>query len=133
MPPAPVPVLIPAAYVIAGNTAAFDYEQLAIEANGTLASMLHLSAVEFLLNVDDDPPHGSEYAQTTSWFGALDLLGTHHCEISIHNQKFVGVTPLDAQSIVTHEMFHCYQQRAAKYLDSWKKVSPSISEGEATW
>jgi hypothetical protein len=68
-----VPVLIPAAYVITGNTEAFDYEQLAIEANGALASLLHVQAIEFFLDVDDDPPEGSEYAHTTSWFGARDL------------------------------------------------------------
>ncbi len=151
------PVLIPAAFFSGGNSPAYDYQQLANDADGTLAAFLHVPPVDFRLSVDYDAmPPGSEYAHTWSWFKdnvtytdpslkplkrqlqeafTPDLPLPWGCEIDVHNQVFVdgAKTPLDAQSIVTHEMFHCFQQRLAPSATVMLTLPPWIAEGEATW
>ena len=119
---------------------AYDYEGLAKDASGTLALFLNVPPiVNFTVTVDDDPPQGTEYAHTWSWYWAPeypnkpDVQYLTGCEISVHNQKFVGLGYDDAKAIVTHEMFHCYQDQTAGSGKAMVTVSKWISEGEATW
>ncbi len=126
-----LPGLIPAAYAL-DFTPAYDYEYRAKDANTGLAEILNVPPVRFVLNVDDDPPKGSEYAHTVTWYDSGDEI-PGGCEISIHNQRFVGITQYDAESIIEHEMFHCFQQRVMQSLTNLKSMNPWISEGEATW
>ncbi len=123
-----------------GGAWAFDYQSLANDANGALASRIPgASPVAFFITVDDDPPTGADFARTWTWYkvhypwGDVWKNRDGGCEIRIHNQKFVGLPLTDAQAVVTHEMFHCYQQRAAGSADAEITVGKWVSEGEATW
>jgi hypothetical protein len=130
-------ILIPAAR--AANAAAFDYQQLAADASTAEALALKVSPMKFFVEVDDDPPVGSEYAHTLIW-GRLDGKSVpfpQGCGIWVHNQKFISLSPEDARSVITHEMFHCFEQRAIGDEDVWiktfKPANAWIAEGEATW
>ncbi len=126
-----LPGLIPAAYALE-FTPAYDYEYRAKDANTGLAEILNVPPVTFVLVVDDDPPQGPEYAHTITWYdNGEEIPGG--CEISIHNQRFVGITQYDAEAIIEHEMFHCFQQRVAQNLANHVSLNKWITEGEATW
>lgn len=55
------------------------------------------------------------------------------CHITVWNQKFQALNATDAQSILVHEMFHCYQQRDAGTFAVLASVRSWIAEGETTW
>jgi hypothetical protein len=110
----------------------FDYAALAKDANNTIHTLMNVPVIEkYIVLVSVDTPEGTEYAHTWSWNG--DNPKPEGCEIVVWNSRFTGLTPDDAKAIMTHEMFHCYQQRvegsrlAANALPAW------IAEGQATW
>ncbi len=134
-----LPPLIPAGFVKVAQKQAYDYQTLAQNAALTLEAFLAVPPMQFTVDVDFDPPTGTEYAHTWSWYkspehpDAPDVAYLSGCEITIHDQKFQPLNDSDAEAIVTHEMFHCYQQREAGSADVMWSVPAWIVEGEPTW
>jgi len=128
-----LPQLIPTGFLKVANQPAYDYQTLAQNANTTLAHALgDIPRIRGIVPVDYDPPPGTEYAHTWSYF-ANDSPNPNGCEIDVHDQKFQPLSAVDAQAVITHEMFHCYQQRAAGSGTAMNTVPEWIAEGEATW
>lgn len=119
----------------------FDYEALAKDATSTLAVYLGVSPLlNFTVTADYEPQEtGGEYAHTWSWYwdptypNKPDIGYVGGCEITVHDQKFAPLSDDDAKAIMTHEMFHCYQQQVVGSGKAMLSLSKWISEGEATW
>jgi hypothetical protein len=111
------------------DSPAFDYSALAHRADYVLSAEMNVSQVAFVGAVGYGPPLGTEYAHTWTW----DPYTDGKCHITVWNQKFQGLDSTGALSIITHEMFHCYQQRALATSAAWLSVKPWILEGEPTW
>ncbi len=120
-----------------------DYFQLLVTANTRLAPLVGQSPIRFLYDVDPEmAPNGTAYAATFSWY-RLEYNGQpvsgwkeypeNGCHITFFNPMFNGLDQEDALAVVTHELFHCYQQRAAGDAPSDISLPPWIAEGEATW
>ncbi len=127
--------LLPAAFLLfAPDTPAFDYTTLAKNADGTLAAFLQVPGVAFDTDVDYGTPEGTEYAHTWSWtWGSALGLTKAGCHMTFWNQMFAGLSQDEAEAVVTHEMFHCFQQRAVQTPSVLNSIHPWILEGEATW
>ncbi|MGO9636121.1 MAG: hypothetical protein ACLPX1_19825, partial [Steroidobacteraceae bacterium] len=114
-----MPPLIPARFIKVAQKQAYDYQSLAQNAALTLEAFLEVPPMQFTVDVDFDPPTGTEYAHSWLWYkspsnlNAPDIQYLSGCEITIHDQKFQPLNDSDAEAIVTHEMFHCYQYREA--------------------
>jgi len=134
------PMVLPVAYVRATDAPAFDYEAMGNVANNTLSAFLKQPPVVFTVPPDFGPASGTEYAHTWSFYKTPehptegpDLPYVTGCEIVVRDQLFRALSQTDAQAIVTHEMFHCYQQRVTGSAVAWWQTHPWILEGEATW
>ena len=119
--------------------AAYDYKSMLQDADGALASFLKVDGVKYVYDVDYEPYTGIEYAHTSYWAWS-DVEYVPHpaypdggCHLVIRNSKFLPITEDDARAVLTHEMFHCYQQRLANSFDEWASVPWWIREGEPTW
>jgi hypothetical protein len=134
------PPLVPARFIKVAQQGAFDYQTLAQDAAGTLAVFLAVPLLQFTVTVNFGPPPGTEFAHSWSWYmdparghpNLPDIPYLSGCELTIQDQNFQGLNDYDAEAIVTHEMFHCYQGRgltatAVGTVPGW------IREGEATW
>ncbi len=135
-----ISALVPTLHAFDTGVPTWDYEGLATKANQALSTFLQVPPVRFTVTVDYDPPAGAEYVHTWSWFksndpkkGGPDIPYPSGCELSVHDQMFAGVNGVDADAIITHEMTHCFQDRAAQSATNMLSVPPWISEGEATW
>src|ERR1700730_18640890 len=133
------PLFVAAAFHMADPTApAYDYATMLKDADGALASYLKVEGVKYVYDVDYEPFTGTEYAHTLYWW-KVPLLGDYKvypdggCHIVIRNSKFMVITEDDAQSVLTHEMFHCFQQRRTVTYDRWASVPGWIAEGQPTW
>lgn len=143
-------LVVPAAYVLVDNPDvsidAFNYNELGEAADAKLAEILHVDPVKFTIDVNRGKPPGIEYAHTWSWYASnmrhsntTDPDGWDvrrpSCEIVVNDQRFWGLNgnAVDAQSIVVHEMFHCYQQRTEDTARNALSLHDWIAEGEATW
>jgi hypothetical protein len=73
-------------------------------------------------------------AATYSWDGN-DQPQPDGCHIRVFDSVIVDnkYTEINARSIMTHEMFHCFQQRAIGNQPDLKNVKRWILEGEADW
>ena len=132
--PRPGPMLAPASYILfTSDTPAYDYLTLARNADGTLAAFLGVTGVQFDVGVNYGTPEGTEYAHTWSWTLGNVLGWDKGCHLTFWNQKFQTLDENDAEAVVTHEMFHCFQQRTAGTAMAWSLVNSWIGEGEPTW
>ncbi len=122
-------------YQVSDQTPAWDYKKLAGNADSALAAYLHVDPIypNFDVSIDYDPPEGTEYAHTWSWTWGNVLKWDKGCHIFVWNQKFQGLDESDAEAVLTHEMFHCYQQRLAGTPLRWGYIKGWIGDGEATW
>jgi len=136
------PALMPVAFVPSPIlTPTFDYWKMAGDADAALALFLGVPPVpKFIINVNfDPPPPNTEFAHTTSWWKLVDSpvfdykAWPNGCHITVWNERFKTLDETDAKSIMTHEMFHCYQNREAQTGDAMASLRPWITEGEATW
>ncbi len=118
----------------------FNYKKFASDASGVIAGHLNQPPMRFGLDVYDyyyDEKVGINKltkAATYTWDGN-DQPQPDGCHIRVFDSVFVDnkYDETDAQSIMTHEMFHCYQQRAIGNQPDLKKVKRWILEGEADW
>jgi von Willebrand factor type D domain len=130
----PLPVLPLASFLLfASDTPAYDYKTLGKNADGTLAAFLNVAPLQFDITVEYGTPQGTEYAHTWSWTWGNVVGWDKGCHITVWNQKFQALDENDAEAVVTHEMFHCFQQRTAQTAAAWTTVSAWVLEGEATW
>ncbi|MGP8097585.1 MAG: VWD domain-containing protein [Steroidobacteraceae bacterium] len=126
-------------FLKAANQPAFDYDSLAEDASVTLAAFLQVPPMRYTVTPDYGPPPGTEYAHTWSWFYSYTypnkpkIMYPDGCEITIHNRRFESLPDYDAKAIVTHEMFHCFQQRTSGSPDAQYSLPAWIVEGEPTW
>src|SRR5579883_230262 len=138
---APRSMVLPVAYVPAMEGPAYDYNTLARNADATIAAFVAQQPVTFTLDTNYGPPPGSEAAHTWSWFisplhpdeSYKDVPYPSGCEITINDQAFRPFNATDAQAIITHEMFHCFQQRVAGSASRWWSVRAWILEGQPSW
>jgi len=134
-----LPQLIPAGFLKVTTHPKSYYDTLAQNAAGTLAAFLHVPPVLYNVNVNYEPPLGTEYAHTWSWWSddpnawSFNVPNLSGCEIVIHDQRFESLSETDAEAVVTHEMFHCYQQMTAGSAEADVSVPAWIIEGEAVW
>jgi len=132
-----IPKLIPIGFrYIDDPKPAYDYDTLVPQADLILEKLLGVTHVSVYWVYDFDPPQGTEYAHTDYWIlvnGHVQMFDDHMCHIYIHDQKMRTLTADDARAVLTHEMFHCYQQRAAGDYDLIANLRGWIKEGEPTW
>lgn len=126
-------------------TVSWDYQAMATKAQGAIGAALNLPPipVEVLVDVSPPPPDTTEWAHTTTWYwdhpwynqnvGQWRPYPNGGCKTLVWDQKFQNVSIDEAQAIMTHEMFHCYQQAEAGSNDDTKKVPLWVLEGEADW
>lgn len=55
------------------------------------------------------------------------------CQITVYAEKFKGFDPAAIASVLSHEVFHCYQQRQVGTLAKSVSVAGWLVDGEATW
>ena len=55
------------------------------------------------------------------------------CLITVYYEKFKGFDPAAITSVLSHEVFHCYQQRRVGTLAKSITVGGWLLDGEATW
>jgi hypothetical protein len=114
-----------------------DYLQLAQIANTEESTDLAQPPISaFVIDVSNDV--SKEYAVTTfyelvyvphvQWVPAPD-----GCHITVYAPKMQGLDSEDVAAIMSHEVFHCYQQRQAGSNKNAASLSPWVGEGEATW
>ncbi len=133
------PSFLPATYIFFNSAPAYDYQTMAQTANGLIAGSLNVSPVTFTIDIDYGTPPGTEYAHAWSWYRtrqdpeAPDLPYPTGCKISIWDQRMQTLDMLGAEAVVTHEMFHCFQQRVEGSAEITWSVHPWIREGQATW
>ena len=124
-------------------TRAFDYAKLLDQADVTLAGILNRPTISYLYDVNPSlPPNGTAYAETFSWWrwyengksvSEWQPYQGNACHITIFEPRFEGVDETNALAVLTHEMFHCYQQREVGDPDKDVSLPAWIKEGEATW
>ncbi len=150
--------VLPAVFSMPGDdTQAYNYDQLAANANQILVDHLGGSGIKFKVDIEWGTPTGTEYAHTTSWwratavadsfdpkeapgyedyvpfFGEYKHFLDNGCHLTVWNQKFKAVDGIDAQAILVHEMYHCWENRLAGTYQTMASVKPWIAEGEPTW
>ena len=83
-----LPQLIPTGFLKVANQPAYDYQTLAQNANTTLAHALgDIPRIRGIVPVDYDPPPGTEYAHTWSYF-ANDSPNPNGCESTSTTRSF---------------------------------------------
>jgi hypothetical protein len=122
------------------NKPTWDYQTLANNAQSTLSSMLGVPAFPVEVVVDYAPHQGKDFALTNLWYlpnddqsASFTPFPNNACHTKIFDQKFRGISAADAAAVITHEMFHCYQDRVEGSNANAKLVPDWIGEGEATW
>jgi hypothetical protein len=122
------------------NKPAWDYQALANNAQSTLSAMLGLPAFPVETVVDYALHQGKDFAITNLWYlpnedpnrSFIPFPG-NACHTKIFDQKFRGISAADAAAVITHEMFHCYQDRVEGSNANALRIPDWIGEGEATW
>jgi len=120
-------------------TPRFNYQQYASDANNLISPLVGQPPIRFGLDVYDydlDPNtkqiNHSEKAATYSWDGS-DKPQPDGCHIRVFDSVFGEnkFSAVDAQTIMAHEMFHCYQQRAIGNQPQYRVLRRWMIEGEA--
>jgi hypothetical protein len=115
------------------TTGLFDYKKYLDDANFKIAGHYGATPLPYGFDVgQDEPGNGMAKASTSQW----DDHGVpvpDVCHIHIFEPIIVksGYGPIDVQSIMAHEMFHCYQQKVAGSSKAVNSLHGWISEGEA--
>ena len=86
------------------------------------------------------PMQGPTWAATTTYrtdgeryTSIVEQVDVHACHSHIDLAKFTN-QPAEVQlSVVTHEVFHCFQQDATGTAQDVVNANPWVEEGEATW
>lgn len=118
---------------LAGNVPTWDYFELAVEANTAESAKLGLLPIpKWAISIVYGTPPGKAWAETITW--ADD--GTPFddgCHITIWDGHWNGISDWQAQAVIDHEMFHCYEQRAVGNLAQYATVHQWLTDGESDW
>ena len=133
-------VLVAARAAVPADAPSFDYLKFAEDANldeGTETGAPGIAG--FVIDLNDKVT--TTYAETryyqlnentnkwAPWPGG--------CHITVFEVRFDGLDAESAAAIISHEVFHCYQQRGAglskNSVPNYLGVHDWIGEGEATW
>ena len=119
----------------AGGGFKYDYLQMAKDADFAIAKRLNRPLpLKFTMDVTSSlPPNKTAKAETYSWDEQL-LPRETGCHIQVWDPMFAQYSFDDTVSIMSHEMWHCYQQdKMIGDPDQWETVHGWIREGEADW
>jgi von Willebrand factor type D domain len=136
IPDVPAPRVSADRYVLTAYTQA-DYLQLAQIANAEESAKLGVPAISaFSIEVSNNG--SQEYASTS--FYSLQYIpqvqwvpNPDGCAITVFDPKMQGLGSEDVAAIMSHEVFHCFQQRQAGSNKNAASVSAWVGEGQATW
>lgn len=117
------------------TTGLFDYKKYLDDANFKIAGHYGATPLPYGFDVGQDRPDNKTAKAFTSRWDNHDVPVSDYCHIHIWEPIIVesGYTATDVQSIMAHEMFHCYQQKVAGTPDAFRSLNGWISEGEADW
>jgi von Willebrand factor type D domain len=132
-----------ARYVPVVNTdvPSHDYASLAKNAMNALAQALGKPAIPLVVSVAyDDVTDDSEFAHTTSFWSLFDSKYTvhvpfdpWHCEITVHDKKFIPLDDISTAAILTHESTHCFQDQVAVTYVNRASQPRWVADGTADW
>ena len=130
------PATASARYVLTAYTDA-EYLALAQTANAEESAKLGVAPISGFV-IDISNAIAADYAVTTSY--ELQIVPTvkwipwpDGCHIEVNALKMQGLAAEDVAAIMSHEVFHCFQQRTAGSNQAAGSVHRWVSEGEATW
>jgi hypothetical protein len=117
------------------TTGLFDYKKYLDDANFKIAGHYGATPLPYGFDVGQDEPGNGSAKATTSQWDDHGVPVPDVCHIHIFEPIIVksGYGPIDVQSIMAHEMFHCYQQKVAVSSNAVNSLHGWISEGEADW
>lgn len=115
------------------QTGLFDYQTLISDALSVEAAKTSTPVPQFRCYTDDNyPATGPTWAEAVL-FDPGYTAQPGGCQIYVYTQKFAGLDANTAAGILAHEAFHCFQERLAQTVTTFKGVHAWITEGEATW
>jgi len=111
-------------HAIAGHTGAPQIPKIRIHVDDTTTPSAVADTIYF--DKTDIPlTQGKKYFDNGAMLDA--------CQITVYAEKFKGFDPAAITSVLSHEVFHCYQQRKAGSLAKSVTVAGWLVDGEATW
>jgi hypothetical protein len=116
------------------DTGKYDYEQMAKDADFAIAKRMNMLPPKIHVTVSlTMPKNGTAKAETTMWEDGTLKLIDGDCHITVFDPMFANLSADDALSIMSHEMWHCYQEQSMPDAKSWISVHGWIREGQADW
>ncbi len=115
------------------NESGFDYDGAAKTASERLSTYLNRPVLtKYYVDVVDETPPGAGWAETDTF---LVNGGRNHegCHLKFWDKVVGKWGPAVATSVVTHEMYHCYQDAEVTDFGQRKSIRPWINEGAADW
>ena len=111
-------------HAISGHTGAPQIPKIRIHVDDTTTPSAVADTVYF--DKTDIPlTGGKQYIDNGAMLDA--------CQITVYFEKFKGFDPAAIASVLSHEVFHCYQQRQVGSLAKSLTVAGWLLDGEATW
>ena len=86
------------------------------------------------VSVTNDPKN-----KAAAWSARWDLKGKElgpqpgTCWMTVNAARTASLSDPLLATVITHELFHCYQYRTMGSFSVWANTMPWVSEGEATW
>lgn len=115
------------------QTPTWDYWSMASAANTLISKEFGQPEIAmWYIDMQYDPQTDHKFAATNTWTDSGEL-ATYGCTIFVYDQSFQGITYAQALSVIVHEMFHCYQNRAAGSSANMVSISKWLAEGMADW
>lgn len=142
LPPALIGFAIPhlelASYTSVSSgptTGLFDYKKYLDDANFKIAGHYGATPLPYGFDVGQDTPTNKTAKAETSLWDDHGVPVPDYCHVHIFEPIIVQsqYTATDVQSIMAHEMFHCYQQKVVGSPGDVNSIHGWIFEGEADW
>ncbi len=110
---------------------------LAVQANATEAAATGQPPINSFI-VDEEPVIAAAWAQTTMYyFSYVHLAFVPYdgdaCHIEVFTPQWAGSDPESQAAVISHEVFHCFQQRLEGSNRAAASVHDWVQEGGATW
>lgn len=113
-------------------TPTWDYDTLAYNADVEESAALGIPTIPTYGISVSYLPSAKTYAVTSLWHTD----GTpwdDGCHLIIYDQKFEVLSLAEAQGVIDHELFHCYENRASGTFDRYASVLPWLADGACNW
>jgi hypothetical protein len=119
------------------ETGLFDYKGFAAAADAKIGGMFGTTPLPFTLDVGQDIAQDKPgtKAFTWLWYEGTNTPLPGGCHIHVYEPVVVanGYDAVDIKSLMSHEMFHCYEETAAVTSNAYRSIHEWITEGEADW